>query len=201
LENHLDQRQESNPLIRRHVQCRGAWLHARRGLDSESEKGYDFVIASRSSELDYDHTDTLDARHSKGKMLVLAGNGHRAAGVLEPLIEDRMRVRGADHPDTLETRKYLHLAWALMEPRDKHVLGRAGKELKEIHRIQAKRHGRDHPMSRDTAVQLRWLRKLRQAAESREPIPGLRQTPIQDGEPDRATPALPQRSLAHILIS
>ena len=55
-------------------------------------------------------------------------------------------------------------------------------------------------MSRDTAVQLRWLRKLRQAADSREPIPGLRQTPIQDGEPDRATPALPQRSLARSLI-
>ena len=197
----LDRPQEANPLIQRHVQCRQAWLLAQRGLDGESEKGYDFVIAQRSSELDYVHPDTLDARHSKGKMLVLAGDGYRAAKVLEPLIEDRIAVLGADHPDTLETRKYLHLAWALTEPRDKGVLGRADQELKEIHRIQANRHGRDHPMSRDTAAQLRRLRKLRRAVDSRAPIPGLRQTPSQDREPGRRPhSAPPQPALARTLI-
>jgi hypothetical protein len=45
------------------------------GQVGESVRSYDSVIVNRSHELGADHPDALDDRHSKGKMLVVNGDG------------------------------------------------------------------------------------------------------------------------------
>lgn len=188
LDARLAQPQDTSTLMRWHLQCRYSWLLGQQGLVSESAKGYDGVIINRSHELGYDHPDALDARHSKGKMLVLAGDGPSAVTLLRPLADDRARVQGDRHPDTLETLKYLHLASVHAEPHDNYVLGRAIDALGQIMRIQDRRHGPGYPMSCDTAVQLSTLFRLREAISSREPIPDLRRVPIPDDGQNRAVP-------------
>jgi tetratricopeptide (TPR) repeat protein len=177
-------------LLQRHVQCRHSWLMALLGLDGESAAGYDGVIINRSHELGDDHPDVLDARHSKGKMLVLAGNGSQAVTLLRATAEDRVRVQGDRHPDTLETLKYLHLACVQAEPRDDRVLDRAINGLEHILRAQDRSHGPGYPMSHDTAEQLSRLYQLAETVRFREPVPGLRQSPTPDeGKAMLLTPA------------
>ncbi|MGH3205986.1 MAG: hypothetical protein ACRDP5_28630 [Streptosporangiaceae bacterium] len=180
LQERLAQLQDVSPLIQWHVQCRYSWLLGQLGLVSESASSYDRVFRDRSRRLGADHPDTLDALHSQGKMLVLAGDGLRAGTLLAPVADQRQRVQGDRHPDTLETLKYLHLADALAEPRDGRVLRYAIAELEEIMAIQANRHGPDYPMTLDTAARLGELRERQEAIRFREPIPGLRHVPILD---------------------
>jgi len=170
-------------LLQRHVQCRHSWLMALLGLDGESAAGYDGVIINRSHELGDDHPDVLDARHSKGKMLVLAGNGSQAVTLLRATAEDRARVQGDRHPDTLETLKYLHLARVQAEPRDDRVLDLAINGLEPILRAQDRSHGPGYPMSHDTAEQLSRLYQLAEKVRFREPVPSLRQSPTPKGRP------------------
>ncbi|MET8054856.1 hypothetical protein ABZU75_45535 [Streptosporangium sp. NPDC005286] len=158
-----------------HLQCRRAWLLGQQGRVEESVSDYDAVIINRIHELDEDHADTLDARHSKGKILVVAGQGEQALTLLRNLGEDRARIQGDRHPDTLETRKYLGLAQALADPRDDRVVGRVIHDLEESLHLQDKRHGPGHPMSRDTAAWLGRLLRLQEAIRFREPLPVLRQ--------------------------
>ncbi|KAA9378193.1 hypothetical protein F5972_14965 [Microbispora cellulosiformans] len=165
-----------SPMLR-HVQCRRAWLLGRQGRVEESVSGYDAVIVNRIHELDEDHADSLDARHSKGKLLVVAGHADQAQALLRALAEDRARVQGDRHPDTLETRKYLALAQALADPRDDRVVRRVVHDLEESLRLQDKRHGPGHPMSRDTAAWLGLLLRLQEAVRFREPLPVPRQLP------------------------
>ncbi|MFB9681910.1 hypothetical protein [Streptosporangium vulgare] len=157
-----------------HLQCRRAWMLGRRGRVEESVSDYDAVIINRIHELDEDHADTLDARHSKGKILVVSGRGEQALTLLRGLGEDRARVQGDRHPDTLETRKYLGLAQALADPRDDRVIGRVVHDLEEFLRLQDRRNGPGHPMSRDTAAWLGRLLRLQEANRFREPLPVLR---------------------------
>ncbi|MEV4531883.1 hypothetical protein [Streptosporangium sp. NPDC049304] len=169
-----------------HLQCRHAWLLGRQGRVEESVSGYDAVIINRIHELNEDHADTMDARHSKGKILVVTGHGEQALPLLRNLGEDRARIQGDRHPDTLETRKYLGLAQVLADPRDDRVIGRVIHNLEESLHLQDKRHGPSHPMSRDTAAWLGRLLRLREAIRFREPLPVLRQilaisTTAQDG--------------------
>lgn len=161
-----------------HLHCKRSWLLGQQGLESESASCYDSVIFNRSCDLGHDHPDALDARHSKGKMLVSAGDGSSAAKLLRAVADDRARVQGDRHPDTLETLKYLDLANVQAEPRDDRILDHAIDSLEEILHVQDKRHGPDYPVSRDTAAQLGGLLHLREAVRSREPIPILRQVPV-----------------------
>jgi hypothetical protein len=140
-----------------HVRCMLSWTISRQGRPHEAAAGYDAVIADRSGELGPDHPDTLDARHSKGKMFVLAGDGPRARAVLRPLLADRTRIQGRHHPDTLETRKYLALACACTHPHSARARRKTLRELRRILRIQTKRHGPDHPNTHDTR---QWLATL-----------------------------------------
>lgn len=158
------QRQGANAPDLWHLHCRHAWLLGRQGLARESAGGYDGVIINRSHELGEDHPDALDARHSKGKMLVLAGHGPQAVTLLQVLHDHRALVLGDRHPDTLETLKYLHLARVRAEPGNDRVLDSAIDVLGRILLVQAGRHGAAHPMSRDTATHLGQTRLLRQAA-------------------------------------
>jgi hypothetical protein len=140
-----------------------------------------YLTSARGAhELGADHPDVLDARHSKGKMLVLAGNGSQAVTLLRATAEDRARVQGDRHPDTLETPKYSHLARVQAEPRDDRVLDCAINGLERILRAQDRSHGPGYPMSHDTAEQLSRLLQLAQAVRFREPVPGLRQSPTLD---------------------
>jgi tetratricopeptide (TPR) repeat protein len=191
LEARLARPRGGGTLLQRHLQCRHSWLLGQLGLDAESAAGYDSVIINRSHEQNADHPDVLDARHSKGKMLVLAGNGPQAVTLLSATAEDRARVQGGRHPDTLETLKYLHLARAQAEPRDDRVLDRAINGLEHILRTQDRSHGPRYPMSHDTAEQLRRLLRLREAIRFRQPVPRMRQVPIPDeGETVLLIPAM-----------
>jgi hypothetical protein len=180
LESRLAQPQGADMLMRWHLQCRYSWLLVQQGLDSESAGSYDGVIINRSHELGRDNADTSDARHSKGKMLVVAGKGQPAIPLLQAVADDRARVQGNGHADTLETLKYLHLARVQAEPRDDRVLDGAINGLEQILHTQDRRHGPGYPMSRDTAAQLSRLLQLREAIRSREAIPDLRQVPTPD---------------------
>jgi hypothetical protein len=151
-----------------HLQCRYAWLLGRQGRAGESAECYDGVIINRSHVLGEDHPDALDARHSKGKMLVLTGDGPLAVTLLQELHADRARVQGERHSDTLETLKYLHLAHIRAEPEDPRVLDAAIDVLGWILRIQIERHGLAHPMRRDTAAALDRICQLREATRYRE---------------------------------
>jgi hypothetical protein len=174
--------QGTDMLMLWHVQCRYSFLPGLLGWVSESTSSYDGVIINRSHELGYDHPDTSDARHSKGKVLVVNGYGSQAATLLQAVAEDRARVQGDSHPDTLETLKYVHLACVQAEPRDDRVLNRAITGLEHILRTQDGRHGPDYPMSQDTVAWLSKLIQLRDAIRFREPIPDLRQVPTTPGE-------------------
>ncbi|MEV6907233.1 hypothetical protein [Amycolatopsis sp. NPDC051071] len=164
-----------------HVQCRHSWLLGRLGRLVESVNNYARVIVSRTNELGEDHADTLDARHSQQKILVMDGQGAQALSFLQALADDRARVLGDRHPDTLETLKYLHLAHVQAEPGDDRVVARAIRELVEIDRIQRERHGQGHPMLQDTAASLCKLFRG-------EPISRLRHVPIADEEQSQTIP-------------
>jgi hypothetical protein len=147
----------------RHVQCKRSWVLGQLRRIRESAVGYDYVIANRSQERGCDDPDTLDARHSQGKMLVQAGQAGTAFGVLLPLLADRKRVEGPDHPDTLETGKFLAVARALMRPQDTRTRRRTVRELRRLARMQARRHGSDHPHTRDTR---QWLAMVADVKEN-----------------------------------
>lgn len=150
--------------LRLHIQCMLSWTVSRQGRRHEAEDGYNAVILLRSRQLGADHPDTLDAKHSKGKMFVLSGDGARACAVLRPLLADRKRVQGAHHPDTWETRKYLAVARAHTHSRRSALAPRKTlRELRRIARAQTRRHGPDHPNTRDT---LQWLAKLTGPADN-----------------------------------
>jgi hypothetical protein len=180
--------QGASSLMLWHLQCRYSWLLAQQGLVGDSASGYDGVVISRSRELGAGHPDVLDARHSKGKVLVVAGRGSQAVTLLRAVADDRARVQGDHHPDTLETLKYLHLARVQAEPRDDRVLGHAIGALERILRIQDSRHGPGYPMSGDTAAQLGRLLRLRDTIRWREPAPALRQVPVPGEGQGRAVP-------------
>jgi len=84
---------------------------------AESAAGYEGAIRNRSHKLGSNDSDTLDGEHSKGKMLVVNGAGSQAITILRAVADDRARIQGDSHSDTLETLKYLHLARLLAEPR------------------------------------------------------------------------------------
>jgi Tetratricopeptide repeat len=140
-----------------HVRCMLSWTISCQGRPHEAAVGYDAVVADRSRELGPDHPDTLDARHSKGKLFVQHGDGPRARAVLRLLLADRTRVQGRHHPDTLETQKYLALACACSHPHGARAGRETLRELRRILRIQTKKHGPDHPNTHDTR---QWLATL-----------------------------------------
>lgn len=181
LEYRLTRSPGADTLTLQHAQCRRSWLRGRLGLVDQSVRDYGRVIVSRTKELGQDHADTLDSRHSQRKILVVAGQGSQALPFLQGLADDRARVQGDRHPDTLETLKYLHLAQVQVEPGSDRVVERAIRELVEIDRIQRERHGRGHPMRQNTAA---WLRKLLRG----EPISDRRHVPIVDEEERQTIP-------------
>jgi DNA-directed RNA polymerase specialized sigma24 family protein len=142
-----------------HVQCRRYWLRGKGGQLGESAGGYVQVTLNRSRMLGSDDSDTLDGGHSLGKMLVVSGAGAQAIPILQGIADDRARVQGDRHADTLESLKYLLLARVQAEPRDDRVLNDAIVCLEQILRIQVSRYGACHPMSSDTASYLNSLRK------------------------------------------
>jgi tetratricopeptide (TPR) repeat protein len=152
LERHLQDAKRDPGLDRLllHTQCRRAWVFGQLGRTEDSVSAYDQVIADRTRVLGDGHAETLDARHSQLKALVIAGQFERALPFLKRLLDDRERAQGADHPDTLETRKHHSVALALAHLQD-WVLRDAVGDLEEILHIQEKRLGPDHPMSRHTA--------------------------------------------------
>ncbi len=162
-----------------HVQCRRCWVLGQCGQARESAVGYDGVVFNRSSTLGSRHADVLDARHSKGKMLVVSGAGAEAITILQAVAEDRARVQGDRHSDTLESLKYVHLACVAAEPADDRVLDKAIAGLAEVLDIQVSRHGPGYPMSRDTATWLSSLHRRREAIRSREPVHSLQKVPRQ----------------------
>ncbi|MCG5220607.1 hypothetical protein [Streptosporangium sp. KLBMP 9127] len=180
LKDHLLLSQGPDTPMLRHLECRRAWLLGKLGRVEESVSHYDAVIINRIHELEESHADTLDARHSKGKILVVAGQEAQALVLLQQLAEERVRLQGDRHPDTLETCKYLGLAQALADPRDGRVVGRVIHDLEEFLHLQVKRHGPGHPMSRDTEAWLGRLRRLQQAIRFCGPLPDLRQVPAID---------------------
>ncbi|GAA2141523.1 sigma factor-like helix-turn-helix DNA-binding protein [Actinomadura napierensis] len=156
-----------------HALCRQAWLLGRLGRTEESVRTYTRVISSRTLALDTYHPDTLDAGHSRGKGLVLDGQGERAFVLLDPLLDVRARVQGDRHPDSLETAKYRHIARVQTEPRDDRAVSEAFGGLEEILDVQTRRHGGRHPASRDTDRWLTWLQDVRGANRSRDPLPPI----------------------------
>jgi tetratricopeptide (TPR) repeat protein len=152
LEDHLKDAKRDPSLDRLllHTRCRRAWVFLQLGRVEDSVSAYDQVISERTRVLGKGHTETLDARHSQLKALVTAGQFERALPLLKRLLDDRKDAQGADHPDTLETRKYYSVALALVELNDCALRDATG-DLEEILQIQKKRLGLDHPMSRDTA--------------------------------------------------
>ncbi|MFI1564357.1 tetratricopeptide repeat protein [Streptomyces sp. NPDC020490] len=151
--------------LRLHIECMLSWTMACQGRRDEAEDAYDSVIAFRSRELGAGHPDTLDARHSQGKMLVRSGDAAGAQAVLRPLLADRARILGRRHPDTLETRKYLAVARALASPGRSGLAHRgAVRELRRVARAQTRRHGPGHLNTEDTR---QWLATLTGSAAGR----------------------------------
>lgn len=154
---------DADRALRRHIDCKLSWTVGRQGRTREAAEGYDGVAADRSRELSPHHPDTLDARHSKGKMYVWARRGQAARAILEPLLPDMRGIMGARHPYTLETRKYLALARAMSRPRSGRERGRAARQLRRVLRAQIRGHGRDYPDTRDTR---HWLAVLADTSET-----------------------------------
>lgn len=175
LENHLKDAKRDPSLDRLllHTQCRRAWVLLQLGRMEDSVSAYGQVISDRTRVLGKGHAETLDARHSQLKALVTAGQSERALPFLKRLLDDRKDAQGADHPDTMETRKHHSVAQALVEPHDC-ALRDAIRDLEEILHIQKKRLGPDHPMSRDTAE---WRDRLLHVQASRDREQAARLSP------------------------
>ncbi|KIR66275.1 tetratricopeptide repeat protein [Micromonospora haikouensis] len=142
------------PLLR-HVQCKRSWVLGELGRKHDALKGYGEVASGRSSELGMSHSDTLDARHSVGKMLVRCGDAKQALGILRQVLTERRRLQGRHHPDTTETRKYLLIARALADTGPGGLARwRVRRQLSRILAQQIEARGVDHPDTRDTR---RWL--------------------------------------------
>jgi len=134
----------ADPPLLRHIQCKRAWIQGELGKLWAATQAYGEVSVGRSSELGTRHSDTLDARHSVGKMLVRHGDAAQARRILRPVFVARKRLQGRRHPDTLETEKYLALAGG----------PRVRRRLRRILKAQIRVQGADHPRTRDT---LHWL--------------------------------------------
>lgn len=185
-----------------HTQCRGAWVLLQLGRTEDSVSAYDQVVSDRTRLLGEGHRETFDARHSRLKGLVIAGQFERALPSLKPLLYDREDARGADHPDTLETRKYHSVALALAQPDDRALRDAVG-DLEEIVHIQEKRLGPNHPMGRDTAE---WRGRLLHVQANHDREQAVRLLPAAPAaaenlaaaagaEPDQRAPANAQRRL------
>lgn len=176
LEARLAQSEHADSSLLWHVQCRHFWLLGACGNTDESASGYDSVILNRSHNLGSDDKDTMDGGHSKGKMLVVNNAGVQAIPILQAVVDQRARVQGEGHSDTLESLKYLRLAQYQAEPRDDRVLNNAIGDLEQILDTLTSRHGPDYPMSRDTAAWLKSLRGNREAVRFGEPLTFTRLT-------------------------
>lgn len=148
---------DADPRVLLHNRCKRFWTIGEQHRVRESAEGYDAVIADRAHLLGPHHADTLDSRHSKGKMLVQNGEGLAAYPVLRPLAPDMRRVFGVRHAYTLENRKYLALARTFALPHSRRVRRRARRELRRVLRVQVRVHGPDYPDTRDTRD---WLATL-----------------------------------------
>ncbi|MDH2427487.1 hypothetical protein [Sphaerisporangium sp. TRM90804] len=138
------------PLLR-HIQCKRSWVQGLLGKVREAVEGYDRVTADRSRELGARHVDTLDTRHSEGKMFVLGGHAVRGRDILRPVLRERRRLRGRGHPDTLETAKYLAVArFSAGPPRGAVARRLLRARLQRILTAQIRSRGADHPDTRDT---------------------------------------------------
>jgi hypothetical protein len=186
-----------------HTRCRHAWVLVQLGQTEDSVNAYEQVISDRVRALSLGHAETLDARHSQLKALVLARQFERAIDLFKPLLDDREDVLRADHPDTLETRKYYRVALALAQPHD-HAIRDAVDDLAEILHIQGKRLGLDHPMSRDTAEwheQLLHIQGDHEREQAVRPSPPLLAAITENNtaaatEPGQRTPSTTQHHLA-----
>ncbi|WP_433347586.1 hypothetical protein [Micromonospora sp. CA-111912] len=157
--------------------CQYAWLLGQLGHNGESAARYDGIIIDRSHELGFDHADSNDARHSKAKMRVLAHDGVNAITLLEAVAQDRARVQGGSHPDTLESLKYLHLAQVQTQPRDDRILNDAIDLLQHLLPLQTSKHGSLYPMTQDTFKWLGWLYWIRDENRSHQPYMADRRLP------------------------
>jgi hypothetical protein len=137
-----------------HLECRWNWVRGQQGLVEPSANGYRRVIEGRSAVLGSDDPATLDARQSLGAMFELNGQLVQAISILESLLEDRKRVLGPTHVDTLETSKSLHLARFRAEPWSDRALDQIVDALRSIHGAQAESHGPGHPTALDTVAQI-----------------------------------------------
>jgi tetratricopeptide (TPR) repeat protein len=175
LENHLEDAKRGPRLDRLllHTRCRRAWVLGQLGRTEDSVSAYDQVISDRTRALGESHAETLDARHSKLKTLVAAGQFEHAVPLLKRLLDDREDTQGADHPDTLETRKYDSVALALAQPDDR-ALRDAADDLEEILHVQEERLGLGHPMRRDTAE---WRERLLHVQANRDREQAARLSP------------------------
>ena len=153
---------ETHVALLKHIECMLSWALWLRGNLREAMASYDRVITGRALELGADHPDTLDARHSKGKMLTQAGDGAQARVILESVLADRKRIQGKNHPDTVETRKYLAVACYLAQPESDRVARQSARELKRVLRRQVRTRGSDHP---DTCDSRRWLATITDSSE------------------------------------
>lgn len=164
----LEQASGADLAQRLHVQCMLGWTQCQQALRDvrdghteraerrfdQSEATYDAVIFGRETLLGPDHHDTLDARHSVGKVIFARGDWCRAHDLLRQVADDRQRWLGSDHPDTLESRKYAVLAAARLGPRNEAIA-----ELRRILATQTRVLGPSHPNTIDTH---RWLQTLTQ---------------------------------------
>ncbi|UJW28617.1 tetratricopeptide repeat protein [Saccharothrix sp. AJ9571] len=155
LDHQLSRDTETDPRLRLHVRCMHSWTLGQTGQLDAAIGAYHQVARDRAELLGDRHPDTLDTRHSLGKLYVLAGRGAAATAVLQPLRRDRTAVQGRRHPDTLETCKYLALATWQAHPRR---LRRTRRALRRILAIQwNRRPGPEHPHTLDTQ---HWLATL-----------------------------------------
>jgi hypothetical protein len=150
------------PLLR-HVQCKRSWIQGELGMKRDALNGYRQVTMGRSGELGISHGDTLDTRHSVGKMLVRCGDAARASETLRSVFIERRRLQGRHHPDTVETKKYLSLASGLAQPASSaFARWRLRRMLTGILIEQVRVRGADHPDTRDTE---HWLTVLADLGE------------------------------------
>ncbi|MGW4365260.1 hypothetical protein ACWEKT_06405 [Nocardia takedensis] len=164
-----------------HLDCRRNWLLGQQGRVGDAVTGYEGVIAARTALLGPDDAETYDARFSLAKMFVVHAEGARAISELEGVGRDRRAMLGRDHPDTVETAKYLAIARAQTRPHDERFLDSTIDYLRTILRDQTDKHGSGHPSVLDTAA---WIVHLRTAP--RAPMIDLARTPERD---NRVAPA------------
>lgn len=136
-----------------HARCDLAQMLAQSGHLEQSLTEMESVITDAAN-FDTTGIATLEPRHDLAKIKKNLGRSHESAALQREVLADRIRLQGANHPDTLHA--MIDLAGSLGDVGDAHS---AVELVREVVERRRRTHGSLHPKTlEDREVLASWLK-------------------------------------------